>query len=289
MNRTQKKCMVASTGIHLLLLVILLVGPAFFAGKPPIDHSQIIEFIPLVTTDLKASGGGDPTVTKLPAAAKVETPQADPEPPKPAQKEPEIVAPPVSKPRPQPKAAEPEKKEDSESLEVSSKRPKPKVNLNLVKRNTDAKEAAKVRAAQQAREAAASQRRLAERLDRAVSGIRGGLSGSTEIRLKGPGGGGVPYANFYDAVKSVYARAWRVPDDATDDSATAVASIVIAKDGTVISARIVKSSGNTAVDRSVRTTLDNVKFAAPLPATETAPQREVTINFNVRAAKMYMG
>jgi len=34
MNRLQKKCILATAGIHLLLLVILLVGPAFFEPAP---------------------------------------------------------------------------------------------------------------------------------------------------------------------------------------------------------------------------------------------------------------
>src|SRR5690606_15587917 len=118
--------------------------------------------------------------------------------------------------------------------------------------------------------------------------VRGGLSSSTEIKLKGPGGGGVPYANFLSAVKSVYSRDWQVPETA-DDSATVVASITIARDGRVLSARITRSSGSSAVDRSVQITLDRVKFAAPLPETATENQREVTINFNVKAAKLLLG
>lgn len=296
MNRTQKKCMIASAGIHLLLLSILLIGPAFFTAPPLIDSSEILEFIPVETTYEKMQGGGDPTVKQLPAPKVEATPPAPaPEPakpePKPVQREPEPPAPkPEPKPAPTQKAEKPkvEEPKESESLEVSKTR-KPKPNLNLVKRSDNAQAEAKARAQQQAREATEARRRLAQRLDRAVSGIAGGLSGSTEIRLKGPGGGGVPYANFFDAVKSVYARAWRVPDDATDDTATAIASVVIAKDGRVISARITKPSGNAAVDRSIRDTLDRVKFAAPLPASETAPQREVTISFNVRAQKLLMG
>jgi protein TonB len=157
------------------------------------------------------------------------------------------------------------------------------------KRPSTSREQAKARAEQHAREAAEAQRRLAERMDRAVSGIKGGLAGSTEVRLKGPGGGGVPYANFLDAVKAVYARDWRVPDGAADDSATATASIVIGRDGSVLSARIVRSSGSAAVDRSVQITLERVKFAAPLPDGAKESQREVTINFNVKTAKLLLG
>jgi hypothetical protein len=33
MNRLQKKCVIVTAGIHLLLLVILMVGPAFFRSE----------------------------------------------------------------------------------------------------------------------------------------------------------------------------------------------------------------------------------------------------------------
>jgi protein TonB len=285
MNRTEKKCIIASAGIHLLLLLILLIGPAFLSSKNEVDDSPVLEFIPVLTTDLKASGGGDPNVKSLPAA-QVEPPARIPAPaPAPVQK-------PVAKPVVPPKEVAkpvPQEKPDSDAVEVTKKPVKPKVNLKLVNRDTNPQDNAKARAEQQAREAVEAQRRVEDRVNRAVSGIKGGLSSSTEIRLKGPGGGGLPYANFLDAVKAAYAREWRVPDGAADDSATATVSVVIARDGTVLSARITRSSGNAAVDRSVQNTLDRVKFAAPLPANAAESQREVSINFNVKTARQLLG
>jgi TonB family protein len=95
----------------------------------------------------------------------------------------------------------------------------------------------------------------------------------------------VPYANFLQAVQSVYERAWIVPDGVTDNDATAVVSVTIARDGTVVLARIQRSSGNHLVDRSVQAALDRVKFAAPLPDDAKDKERTVTINFNVRAKR----
>ena len=127
-------------------------------------------------------------------------------------------------------------------------------------------------------------KRVANAFNSAATAVGTGAS-STEVRLHGPGGGGVPYANFLQAVKSRYVRAWSVPDGVTDDSATAVADVTIARDGTVIEARIVKPSGNAAVDRSVRSVLDRVTWAAPLPDSASENQRTVTIHFNVRAKR----
>jgi TonB family protein len=46
MNRLQKKCLVTTAGFHLLLMVILLVGPGFFAAKTrPVETSG--DFAPI--------------------------------------------------------------------------------------------------------------------------------------------------------------------------------------------------------------------------------------------------
>src|SRR5262245_17872052 len=99
MNRLHKKCFIASAGTHLLLALILLVGPAFLAPKDKLDNSQILEFIPLMTTDAQMSGGGSPhggappTLPPEPPPQRRETkptqapPEKTPEPPKVVQKQ----------------------------------------------------------------------------------------------------------------------------------------------------------------------------------------------------------
>jgi colicin import membrane protein len=149
----------------------------------------------------------------------------------------------------------------------------------------DANRQAQERAKAEAREAAAARNRFAREVGRLASDLGSNLSKSTEIELKGPGGGGIPYANFLQAVKSVYARAWVVPDGVTDEEATATVSVTIVKDGTVLTSRITRTSGNDLVDRSVQATLDRVKYAAPLPEDSSDTQRTVTIHFNVKAKR----
>ena len=70
----------------------------------------------------------------------------------------------------------------------------------------------------------------------------------------------------------------------TDEEATATATVLIARNGDVINARIIIYSRNSEVDRSVQATLDRVKWAAPLPE-DAGNQREVTIRFNVKARR----
>jgi TonB family protein len=63
-------------------------------------------------------------------------------------------------------------------------------------------------------------------------------------------------------------------------------TVTIGRDGNVISARITRRSGNSAVDESVRATLDRVTYAAKLPRDAKEDRRTVTINFNVRAKRL---
>ena len=117
----------------------------------------------------------------------------------------------------------------------------------------------------------------------AIDQIGGELSSGTSIKLLGPGGGGVPYANFLQGVKKIYSDAWIVPDGIKDDTATVTASVTIARDGTVISSRILQRSGDAAVNSSVQMTLDRVRRVVPLPDDSKDNQRTVTINFNVKS------
>jgi len=298
MDRLQKKCVFAATGFHLLLLLILLVGPAFVASRSQPDNLPVLDYVPLKTVDALMSGGGNPNAKPPPAPLEKPLPAppapvAKPAPPPP----PEKVRAPES-PKEVVKEVSPPK-DPEYSLEPSKDRKptKPTFDFTPVTRPTrDAKAEAKAQADAQAREEAREQarqetdrrRRVAAAFGSAANSLEEGRSSGTTIELKGPGGGGVPYANFLQAVKSVYQHAWIVPDGITDENATVAVSVTIARDGTVVSSRITRSSGNPAVDQSVRVTLDRVKFAAPLPDDAKENQRTVGINFNV-AAKRALG
>jgi TonB family protein len=126
---------------------------------------------------------------------------------------------------------------------------------------------------------------LARQLGQAADNIANQLSGGTTVEMQGPGGGGLPYANWRDAIKSAYENAWLLPDGVVDDEATTEASVTIARDGTVLSASIVGLSGDSVVDRSVQATLDRVRRTPPLPETAKEDKRTVRIKFNVRAKR----
>jgi outer membrane biosynthesis protein TonB len=162
-------------------------------------------------------------------------------------------------------------------------------NLNpVVKRVPDPKEPTKAeREAAAAAAAAAHAQRAAQvlksRINSAVSGIAGRLSSSTSVTVPG-GTGGASYASYSLFVKSVYQWAWRPPSELTDDSATATARIVIARDGTIVSARIETPSKVPSLDRSVRVALDRVTtIGRPFPEGAKDDQRTFLIDFNLKA------
>ena len=63
MDRLQKKCFIASAGFHLLLALILLIGPAFLTSKSTPENVPLLDFVPVRTVDSLLSGGGDPKAT----------------------------------------------------------------------------------------------------------------------------------------------------------------------------------------------------------------------------------
>jgi TonB family protein len=135
------------------------------------------------------------------------------------------------------------------------------------------------------READNARKELAKVLGSAANDLRD--NSMTTVKLDGFAGPGtgIPYANFLAGVKTIYTRAWIVPDGVEDDEATTEVSVTIARDGTVLRRSIVRRSGNSVVDNSVQRTLDRVSRAVPLPPESKEDERTVTIGFNVKAKR----
>jgi TonB family protein len=291
MNRLQKKCFVGSAGVHGLLAGILLVGPGFLSSRSKPNEMAVLDAIPAKTVEDLISGGGERNV-------RPPTPQATqtPAPPLAVKPPPEPVKPPPEPQRPKDAVIEqpkPPKVEDQTEPSVEPAKRKLEISKTLVTRQHDAKADAKAREEarekQAAKEWADSRKRLARELDRVAGNLTSDVSGATTLKIGTPGfgGGGASYANFNQSVMTVYKRAWSgtVPNDSTDDDVEAVASVTIARDGTVVSWRITKSSGRPGVDRSVRAVLERVTFVVPLPEGSKEDQRTVEITFAVNAKK----
>ncbi len=279
MNRFQRKCFIASTGFHLALMLVLVVGPAFMSRNSKTPNVPLINFVPVKTVDDAMSGGGYKDGGPPPQAAPAPTPPAPIAKPDPA---------PVVEPDPPAAVPKPDVKQAADTNPKPS-RPKPDISTVPVVRKTDSSEKTKAQKAAADAQAAADRKRLAAAFNSAASGIQSGIAGSTAIKLQGPGGGGVPYANWFSAVETIYQRAWMAPDGLDEHTPAVTAEITIAKDGSVISAHVIRGSGNAAADDSVRATLLRVKFAAPLPDTETRDRRTITIDFINDKARRLLG
>jgi TonB family protein len=276
MNRLQKKCVIAMAGFHLLLLTILIVGPAFFNPQTKPDNTQVLDVIPANLIDAAFSSGVRNATPPAPAPVVVPPPQ--PAPPTPA------VQPAPQPPAPKPVVTPPptlmervEKIFTPESVKPAptkneSKPHQIQVNTQLVQRTAPKNSTATDNSQQTARA-----------INAAIKNLQKNLKPGTTIDM--PGGSTVAYANYASVVKSIYDRAWTLPDSIANDDENVKVTVTIASDGTVISARIIERAGDVPVDASVQRTLDRVTFIAPFPEGSTDKQRTYTINFNPQIKK----
>jgi len=270
MNRMQKKCVIASTGFHLLLLSILFIGPAFLSSHQNNEERALLDFVPLKTIDEALSNPGGSNARPPQVAPQPPAPLPPPQPPARQQ---QVVTP---APEP-PKTA----RSEPETFDTKPTKKLPDVSLKPVIRKQKPTATSK----SPSNTTGARQLQVAKAASTAIESLNQSLSSPTEVELRGGNGSGVSYANFLDAVRKIYSDAWIVPDGVTDDEATATASVTIARDGKVVSAKIIRSSGNALADASVEAALRRVTVAVPLPDNSKDRQRTVTIKFNVRAKR----
>ena len=289
MNRLQKKCLIATAGFHLLLLVILLVGPGFFAARPKPDDTQMLDVIPANLIDAAFSSGvknaqpPPPTPPQPQPKPVVTLPTPTPEPPQPVMK-PE----PVKQPDPEP-VKPPDKLPPDDLKPVVKPLTKPpehiiKPDLKPIVRKTPPKNTDN----SEVENAAKEQKRLRDQrikaFQNAARSIKENSSSATTVETPGPGS--VSYANYASVVKSIYTQAWTPPDDTASDDANVRVSVVIGRDGSVITSRVLTPSGDASVDRSVQRTLDRVTFIAPFPDGSKEKEKTFIINFNLKLKRM---
>jgi TonB family protein len=263
MNRLQKKCIIATAGFHLLLLVILFVGPAFFNAKPKVDDSQVLDVIPANLVDAVVNSGVRAVQPPAP------TPIVTPPPPTPT-----VVTPPT----PVPQKIVPVKPDLVPVVKPSeTKPPTPKISLQLVTHDVP-----KISIPTKTQND--SQAKLRALALKAARALKNNLAPTTAVDV--PGDSSATSANYAQVVKSIYEQAWTPPDDAENDDANARVSVTISSDGAVITARILTPSGDKGVDDTVQRTLDRVQFIAPFPSGSTDKERTYIINFNLKAKRM---
>jgi len=275
MSRLQKKCLIASAALHGLLLLILVFGAALMPEDKASSVTRITFFDPSKITDGPSHGGDSQPNPVVPVAP----PQLQPQPPAipPAQ-------PPQTLPQNTPRLP-PTPKTDEESFKPVKPKTPPIDDFTPVDHppvKTVASDNTSDAAAAKARAAADAQRRLANQINRGIGRLSSTLSKDTAVQMSSGADGGEAAANYGDIVQSMYDAAWNQPAS-VDDSAVAIVSITIERDGRVSHHEIIKPSGNAAMDRSIENTLENVTVIAPFSEGSKDAERTYNIKFSLTA------
>ena len=282
MNRLQKKCVIGTVGIHLLLLLILIVGPAFYNQQPKTDDTTVLDMIPANLVDAAVNSGVQGA--QPPPTPKPVTPQQ----PQQLFAPPKIVQPPAPAPTPAPTPAltpTPSLLEKFEKMfapkpdtsvkpdltpekrQTENTQPKIQINLTKVSRNS-------VKNTSQPDNA-----RNQQAINRAFNSLTHSLSSATTVDM--PGHSSAAYASYASVVKSVYEQALRshAPESVSQKDEKTRVRIVIANDGTVLSSTVISQSGDPSWDDAVQQTLDQVTFVAAFPDGATEKERSYTLGF----------
>jgi len=297
-DRLAKKCVITSGIVHGTLVLLLIVGPAFLPSDNTPTSAEILTIIPDLASDsgVAVMGKGTPNGGRqVPTPPTPEPLQPKPPTPAPVPPTPRVVEPVKETPKEKPtdkdikptKPPEPTSKVDPDAVE-QAKPKRPVISLTQVTRKpsqTSSKDAEKAAAAERARVNAENQRR-SDSVRSALNNISSGASSGVEVGPIGLSTGtGPSVAAYGDILRTVYFNNWHEPSDASSDDGVVKVTVTIARDGTVISGRITKSSGDAAVDRSVQRTLENVTFIKAFPESWKESQRQFQISFSLKAKR----
>jgi len=293
MTRLQKKCLMFSCGMHVLLLAIVLAGSAF-SEKPAPEETPILTMFPANIVDRAGAGGGSP----VPATVQPQQPQPTPpvfQPPQPARREataePRRAVEPVERPRPHPVAREyteplPESKE-GESRPKPEKRKHHEITPTFTPATpkTKAEQAEDERAEAKAAARAEARRlaQIARTFDNLATGVKRSAAQATVVAESPGEGGGEAFAGYETVIYNIYYHRWVPPDNAANRLATTDVRIVVARDGTIVSSEIVRRSGEEPMDKSVDRVLREVTKLPPFPAGARDEQRTFIIRFDLES------
>lgn len=303
MTRLQKKCLLFSLSMHGLLLVVVVASSAF-RSKPEPQEMQILTMLPANIVDRPGAGGGSPQ----PAVAQA-LPQPKPAPPVVQQPPPRPQ--PVQKPEPVAPTPKPEPsfiqrlfhptpvKETPEPLPIDrsgesapkSSRTRPphevvptfdpvKPSRTRVKPTEETAESAEATARERARAEARRLRNIDSAMEKLARNVSRSGAAGTVVSMPGQGGGAA-FVGYETYIYNRYYHAWTAPDSVANTAAATFVKIVVARDGSILSAEIMTPSGERSLDRSVERVLREVTKLPPFPAGATDDQRSFVIRFHL--------
>lgn len=152
------------------------------------------------------------------------------------------------------------------------------------KQKADAEERARADAAAKAAQQAHIQR--VAKMRSILGGVQGGLSSPVDIHIDAGGGPNAQaFLDYGQMMVRIYEQAWLVPPNLSDSLAVVGVTVTVARNGRVLAWDLRKPSGNSAIDKSVRETLQKVFQFEPFPASFREPQRTFNIDFNLKAKR----
>jgi TonB family protein len=301
MTRLQKKCLVCSLSLHGLLAAIVFFSAAF-RTRPEESNLQVLSIIPANLLDRAGAGGGTPAASVAPPQPLL--PQTPPEQPKvvsrvetPTPKVQPRELPPTHTPPPKHEEPPPPEREPVETphesaiaVEQRPAKPHHEIHVSYVPASSVTKSTKTTENTQAAQAAAASAeqrklKRVEESLSQLASGVQSSSAEKTVVEVPGIGGGGEVFAEYNAAVYSKYYHAWIAPDSVPDRLTVPVTRVVVARDGSIISAELITPSGEAVLDKSVERALRAVKSLPPFPPAARDEQRVFQIKFSLDAKK----
>ncbi len=119
-----------------------------------------------------------------------------------------------------------------------------------------------------------------------LGGVQGGLSSPVDINIAAGGGpNAAAFLDYGQMMVHIYEQMWLVPPNLSDSLAIVGVTVTVARNGRVLEWQLPKPSGNSAIDKSVRETLQKVIQFEPFPAGFREAQRTFNIDFNLKAKR----
>jgi len=281
MTPRQKRCMIASGAAHGLLLLILVVGPAFLLPKPK----------PIKTTQITLVDAKRVTVAISKAAARKPAAEAAKKPPEPPPKVPKKISPPKQRPpkqktvkRPPPEKRIPEPKKAVarppvqvvKRKETTSNKPPREFILTPISK-ADVNKIYKPTSPPSAPPKPDNSKNFKDLQD----ALNEKQSPASETKVDTSGTGRFAMQNYFSLVLASYQRKWDLRGDSGARSGTAKTRITIHHSGRITSSTIITFSGDARFDTAVQAVLNEITKVAAFPKSARDTQRTYIINFNM--------
>lgn len=291
MDKTQKKCLVGSAFAHILLVAMVGIFAGFSQKSNDTEtftQITIVDLDKVMVTDGPTRGGGSGTLP--PVVVPPQPRQAQP-PPQQLRVQPQPPAPTMrnsgvkddgEQPTSQRMRGSRSPVSDSGDVSIDGKLPPRgnsgiRISTNLVVRKGGSTKT-------QSSSGKIAGNKIADQFNSAIQNIGAGLtSGGLHINdVPGFGGGGPAMVNYTQLIMNIFDRAWTPPSEIADENLITEVSIVIHRTGKVTSTRILKRSGNAAMDASVLKAIESVRSVPAFPSEARDFERTFIIEFNLK-------